>query len=423
MIKPGFDLPFDLPEISEPVFQERILDIRDYGAVSDGLTLNTAAFHQAVDDCSAQGGGVIRVPDGVWLTGPIHIKSNICLHLESGALVRFSTCFEDYLPVVFTRWEGVECFNYSPLIYAIDCKNIAVTGEGTFDGQGPAWWHWKQLQHPAAKELYHAQSNGIPVEKRIFGSEKAALRPQFLQVIRCRNVLFEGVTFLNGPMWTMHPVYCEDVIIRDVTVETNGPNGDGLNPDSCCNVLIEGCSFDTGDDCIAINAGMNEDGWRVGIPCENIHIQNCTMSEGHGAISLGSGMSGGIRNLYAHDCCITGGDHGIRLKSMRGRGGFIERIYFENFRLSGMRMEAILLNMFYGASSAESISQTPPAFRDIHIKNVTCEGAQAAIVLRGLPEKPIERVTLEDLDIQSETGISCQDVFDLTLKNVSILVQ
>jgi polygalacturonase len=422
-MKPGFDLPFDLPDIPEPLFPQRTCDIRDYGAIPDGETPNTESFRKAIAECNAQGGGTIQVPEGDWLTGPIHLRSNIHLRLARGALVRFSTCFEDYLPVVFTRWEGVECYNYSPLIYAIDCENLAVTGEGTLDGQGQAWWHWKQLQHPAAKELYHAQYNGIGVEDRIFGTPEKALRPQFLQTIRCRGVLFEGVTFLNGPMWTMHPVYCQDVIVRDVTVKTSGPNGDGLNPDSCQNVLVEGCSFDTGDDCIAINAGMNEDGWRVGIPCEYIHVRNCKMSEGHGAISIGSGMSGGVRNLYAHDCHVTGGDQGIRLKSMRGRGGYIEQVYFENFQLSGLRMEAVLLNMFYGASSAESTSQTPPAFRDIHIRNVTCESAGAAIVVRGLPEQGIEMVTLEDFIVTSQAGISCREAIDLTLKNVSIQAQ
>lgn len=422
-MKFGFDLPFELPVISEPIIPDRVFDIRDYGAHPDGSTLNTKAFHQAVEECYAQGGGTILVREGDWLTGPIHLRSNIRLHLERGALVRFSTRFDDYLPVVFTRWEGVECYNYSPLIYAIDCENIAVTGVGIFDGQGQAWWHWKQLQHPAAKELYHAQFNGIPVEKRIFGTEQAALRPQFLQTIRCRNVLFEGVTFINGPMWTMHPVYCTDVIVRNVTAKTSGPNGDGLNPDSCRNVLVEGCSFDTGDDCIAINSGMNEDGWRVDIPCEYIHIRNCTMSEGHGAISIGSGMSGGVRNIYAHDCRVTGGDHGIRLKSMRGRGGTIEHVYFENFHLSGLRMESILLNMYYGSSSAESTSQTPPVFKDIHIKNVTCESAATALAVRGLPEQAIQQVVLEDLDIKSVEGVSCADAVDLTLKNVTVQAQ
>jgi len=419
----GFKLPFELPDIPEPVFPKRVYDIREYGAVPDGNTLCSGAFRRAIEDCHAQGGGTIRVPEGDWLTGPIHMQSNTCLHLERGALIRFSTQFDNYLPVVFTRWEGVECFNYSPLIYAIDCENIAVIGDGILDGQGEAWWHWKQLQHPAAKELYHAQHNGIPVEKRIFGSEKAALRPQFLQTIRCRNVYFQGVTFINGPMWTMHPVYCENVIVRDVTVKTRGPNGDGLNPDSCRNILIEGCSFNTGDDCIAINAGMNEDGQRVGIPCENIHIRNCKMSEGHGAISIGSGMSGGVRNLYAHDCRVTGGDQGIRLKSMRGRGGYIEHVYFENFHFSSLRMEAILLTMFYGSSSAESTSATPPIFRDIYLKNIICDGAGMGIIVRGLPECPIQRVTLEALELKSESGISCDNVVDLTLKNVTVKIQ
>ncbi len=423
MMQTGVAQPFDLPVISEPVFPERVFDIRDYGAVADGSTSNTGAFRQAVEDCHAHGGGTIRVPEGDWLTGPIRLRSNIRLHLESGSLVRFSARFDDYLPVVFTRWEGVECYNYSPLIYGLDCENVAVTGQGTFDGQGDAWWGWKQLQHAAVKELYHAQFNGIPVEKRIFGTEKAALRPQFLQTIRCRKLLVEGVTFINGPMWTIHPVYCEDVIVRHVTVKTSGPNGDGLNPDSCRNVLIEGCSFDTGDDCIAVNAGMNEDSWRVCIPCENIHIRDCSMSEGHGAISIGSGMSGGVRNLYAHDCRVTGGDHGIRLKSMRGRGGVIENLWFEKFHLSGLRREAILLNMFYGSSSAESASQVPPAFRDIYIGNVICDSASAAIVVRGLPEQPVQRVIFDRLELKSDRGVVCHDAADITLKDVTIQAQ
>ena len=205
-MKSGFELPFKLPEIPEPNIPTQIFDIRDYGAVPGGLSMNTKALQQCVDDCRAQGGGTVRVPAGEWLTGPIHLHSKINLHLENDALVRFSTDSKDYLPVVFTRWEGVECYNYSPLIYAIDCENIAVTGPGTFDGAGQSWWHWKKLQHAAARELYHAQFNGVPVEERIFGTEQAALRPQFLQTIRCRNVLIEGIKFKDGPMWTIHPV-------------------------------------------------------------------------------------------------------------------------------------------------------------------------------------------------------------------------
>jgi polygalacturonase len=416
-------LPFDMPAIEPPSFPDRVFDVRDFGAVGDGIALNTQAFRRAVETCHHQGGGVVLIPAGIWLTGPIHLRSHVNLHLEKGALVRFSRRFADYLPVVFTRWEGIECYNYSPLIYAQDCQNIAVTGEGTFEGQGEAWWHWKTLQRAAAKTLYDAEFDRVPVEERVYGTEEAALRPQFLQPIRCRDVLIEGVTFLNGPMWTIHPVYCENVLVRRVAVKSTGPNTDGLNPDSCRNVLVEDCAFSTGDDCIAINSGMNEDGWRVGRPCKNIVIRNCQMSEGHGAVAIGSGMSGGVRNVHVHDCHFTGGDQGIRLKSMRGRGGFVENVTFENIHMAGLRRESIVLNMFYGSSTAASRSDAPPVFRNIHIRNVACESAGVAVYIRGLPEQRISQVTLENLRLKAVEGIRCQDVDGLTLNNVSAVVQ
>jgi polygalacturonase len=412
-----------MPPVKPPSFPDRIFDVRDFGAVDDGTTVNTQAFHQAIEACHVGGGGVVLIPAGTWATGPIHLRSNVNLCLEGDALVRFSTRFADYLPVVFTRWEGIECYNYSPLIYARDCENIAVTGEGTLDGQGETWWHWKRLQQEAAKMLYDAEFDGIPVEKRVCGTEEAALRPQFLQPINCRNVLIEGVTFLNGPMWTMHPVYCEDVLVRRVTVKTKGPNTDGLNPDSCRNVIVEDCSFSTGDDCIAINSGMNEDGWRVGRPCENIVIHNCCMSEGHGAVAIGSGMSGGVRNVYVHDCHFAGGDQGVRLKSMRGRGGIVENVHFENIRMAGLRREAIVLNLFYGSTTAAPKSAAPPVFRNIHIKNITCESAGVAVDIRGLPEQRISHVVLENLHLNAVKGIRCQDIDDLTLSDVSGVVE
>jgi len=415
--------PFDMPPLEAPAFPDRFFDVRDFSATADGLTANTKAFVRAIEACHGAGGGVVRIPAGTWLTGPIHLRSNVNLRLEQGALVRFSTRPADYLPPVFTRWEGVECYNYSPLIYAQDCENIAVTGAGVLDGQGQAWWHWKKLQQAAARTLYDAQFEGVPVERRVYGTEDAALRPQFLQPIRCRNVLVEGVTFLNGPMWTMHPVYCENVLVLGVTVNTEGPNTDGLNPDSCRNVLVEGCSFATGDDCIAINSGMNEDGWRVGRPCENVVIRNCTMTKGHGAVAIGSGMSGGVRHVAVSDCRFTGGDQGIRLKSMRGRGGFVEDVHVDNILMAGLRQEAIVLDMFYGFSTAASRSDAPPAFRNIQIKNVTCDSAGAAVAIRGLPEQPIERVVLENLRLNAVEGIRCQDADDLTLCDVTCVAQ
>lgn len=409
--------------IKEPDFPERMVDVRASGAVGDGSTSNTAAFRRAIDDCRQSGGGTVVIPAGTWLTGPIHLRSNVRLHLEMGALLRFNTNVADYLPVVFTRWEGIECYNYSPLIYARDCTNIALTGDGEIDGQGTAWWHWKKLQQAAAKQLYDAEHNGVEVERRIYGTEEAALRPPLLQAIGCRDVLIEGLTFRNGPMWTIHPVYCENVLIRRVTVETNGPNTDGINPDSCRHVLIEDSTFSTGDDCIAIGSGMNEDGWRVGRPSEHILIRNCRMIEGHGAVSIGSGMSGGVRDVHVTDCTFSGCDQGIRLKSIRGRGGIVEHITFENIRMSGIRQQAITLNMFYGSSTAPSQSDAAPVFQDIKIRNVTCERAATGLDIRGLPEQPIRGVRLEDVQLNAVKDLYCEDVEDLTFRDVQCSVR
>ncbi len=218
-----------------------------------------AAIQMAVDACAAAGGGTVLVPTGEWHTGPIHLKSHVHIQFETGAKLIFSDVFEDYLPAVFTRWEGLECYNYSPLIYAYQCEDISITGDGMLYGSGEKWWSWKKLQQAAANELCYAQANGVPVENRVYATEKAALRPSFIQFIGCSNVLLSDFTIQDGPQWTIHPVYCEHVTVRNVNVITKGPNTDGLNPDSCNDVLIEGCHFETGDDCIAINAGMN--GW------------------------------------------------------------------------------------------------------------------------------------------------------------------
>lgn len=414
-----------MPVIEPPVFSAAVFDIRKFGAQCGTNTLNTKAFQLAIAECSRNGGGTVLAPPGVWLTGAIHLRGNVRLHLEEGSIIRFSDRAHDYLPVVFTRWEGVECYNYSPLVYAHECNNIAITGRGVLEGQGDSWWGWKKLQQAAVTKLYNAEHDKIPVKDRVFGREQDALRPQFFQPINCKNVLVEGVTFKFGPFWTIHPVYCENVMVRNVSVITSGEgkrgvNADGLNPDSCRNVLIEGCCFNTGDDCVAINAGMNEDGWRVGKPCENVLIRHCRMGEGHGAVVIGSGMSGGARNICAYDCQCSGTDRGIRLKSMRGRGGIVENVWFDNFDMQDMRYEAIVIDMFYGASSSLPLSDALPSFRNINISNVRCGRAKKAVLLRGLPEKPLQQIALEDVHICAEEGMSVQDVENLTVKNASI---
>ena len=299
---------------------------------------NQNVIQEAVDRLPASGGTVI-VPRGEWKSGAIHLKSNVKLYLEEGCVIHFSSCMEDYLPPVFTRWEGVECYNYSSLIYAADCENVTICGTGVLDGAGSAWWHWKKLQQNAADRLIRAESQGIVVEERVFATREDALRPSFIQFINCKHVTLEDFTIEDGPQWTIHPVYCEDVVVRGVTVNTKGPNTDGCNPDSCRKVLIEDCTFDTGDDCIAINSGMNEDGWRVGRPCEQIEVKNCRFIGGHAAVAIGSGMSGGICDIWIHDCVVRGTERGIRIKSMRGRGGYVKRINVQRMQMDEIEKE------------------------------------------------------------------------------------
>lgn len=375
------------------------------------------SIQAAVDACAAEG-GVVVVPKGRWESGPIHLYSNIHLQLEDGAVISFSSRPEDYLPVVFTRWEGMECYNYSPLIYARDCENISITGGGMLLGNGEAWWHWKKLQQEAADRLCYAQSDGIPVEQRVFGTVEAALRPSFIQTICCKNVLFQGFTIKDGPQWTIHPVYCEDVTVRDVTVSTHGPNTDGLNPDSCKGVLIERCTFDTGDDCIAVNSGMNEDGWRVNRPCENIEIRDCVMSGGHGAVVIGSAVSGGVRNVYAHHCRIRGTMQGIRIKSMRGRGGYVEDVIFSHMEMENVTDQAIQINMFYEFSTVAPRTEVPSRCRNILIRDIRGSSAGTGIQIRGLPECRLKDITLEDIHLDAPDAFVCSDVESITMKDI-----
>ncbi|MEK5023496.1 glycoside hydrolase family 28 protein [Paenibacillus sp. FSL M7-1046] len=421
MLKNNFyGTPFEMEEILEPCFPGQYFRAEDYRLSAKGQSDDYQAIQRAVDACSAQGGGTVIVSRGDWKSGPIHLRSHVHLSLEKDTVIHFSDIFTDYLPAVFTRWEGMECYNYSPLIYAIDCVNIAVTGEGTLNGSGEAWWHWKQLQQTAADKLCYAERDGIPVQERVYGTEEAALRPSFIQPVNCRNVLIEGVSIHNGPQWTVHPVYCENVIIRGIDIVSCGPNTDGLNPDSCRNVLIEDCSFETGDDCIAINSGMNEDGWRVNKPCENIVIRNCVMKEGHGGLVIGSGMSGGVRNIYATHCQIGGGDRGIRLKSMRGRGGFVENVWFEHIDISDVREEAVQINMYYPYSTVVPKTATPSDFKNITIKHITGTGAKIAVEIRGLPEHRLKDICLENIKLSAETAIVCTDVETIELREIDI---
>ncbi|CVI70832.1 Polygalacturonase [Clostridiales bacterium CHKCI001] len=363
-------------------------------------TRNKYAIQAAIDRCPESGGTVI-VPEGIWESGPLHLKSNLKLYLEKGCEIRFSQTMEDYLPPVFTRWEGVECYNYSPFIYAKDCHNITIAGPGKLNGQGEAWWPWKKLQQQAANQLCRAESADIPPKKRVFGTREAALRPSFLQIIRCKNVNLFDFTIINGPQWTIHPVYCKEVTARGLTILTEGPNTDGFNPDSCEHVLIENCTFQTGDDCIAVNSGLNEDGWRVNRPCRYVEIRNCLFLGGHAAVAIGSGMSGGVENIWVHHCIMKNVERGIRIKSMQGRGGYVKNVQFDHIKARNIQEEVIQVSMNYGSSTAVPVSATVPKFSDLNFSYITSENAKVGISLCGLPESPIRHIHFSNIEMKN----------------------
>lgn len=418
--------PFDMPQLARPVFQKRTVDIREHGAIASDdasdIAKNTAAFAAAIHACAEAGGGRVNVPAGRWQTGPIHLRSNIDLHLAEGAEIVFSDRKEDYLPVVPVRVGGIELHNYSPLVYAKDCENIAITGPGKLNGNARAWWDWKRKE---TREIFQLEARGVPPEKRIYGNVEAAIRPSFVTFYNCKNILMEGFTIGSGPNWTIHPVYCENIIIRRVHVLTDGPNNDGIDPDSCRNMLIEHCVFDTGDDCVVLKSGYNEDGWRVARPTENVVMRHCSSKRGHGGLVIGSEMSGSVRNVYMHDCEFEGTDRAVRIKSRIDRGGIVENVWAENLRVKNMKHEVAILNMDYSADRNADIKVNPPVFRNIHLKNITADGVPVAIRITGLKSHPdsIRDITFENMDIKSTSGVIAKHARNLTFKNVNMTVQ
>lgn len=412
--------PFEMPQLQRPVFPDKAFDIREFGAKGDAETKNTEAFRQAIAACTTGGGGKVLVPAGKWLTGAIHLKSNVNLHMEKGAELHFSDRPDDYLPVVFTRWAGFEVMNYSPLIYAIDCENIAVTGPGKLYGHGQAWWDWTQVGQETGKQIQDMVLKGVPPEKRVFGKPEYGLRPQFINPVRCRNVLLEGFTIAQpGPFWTIQFLYCENIIARGLTLNVNigGPNNDGIDLDSSRYALIEHCTMDTGDDGVCLKSGINEDGWRVGRPTENIVVRHIRSQNGiWGGVSIGSEMSGGIRNVLVHDCTFIGTNLSIHIKSNSTRGGFVEHIWFRNITMKDIHEQAILFQMDYPAWIIGK--EAYPIVRDIEISDITCDGALVAANVTGLLEQPIERLILKNVFIRAEKGMTFNWVNDLTLRNV-----
>ena len=396
-----------LARITPPQFPDRSFDIVKFGAVAGGEKDCTEAIGKAIAACAQAGGGRVVVPRGEFLTGPVHLKSNMSLHLEEGSTLKFSRDIKKFLPVVLTRFEGTECMNYSPLIYALDQTNIGVTGAGMLDGQADKdhWWpskgNSKQPGAPSSKAdadaLVAMGDKDVPVSQRVFG-EGHYLRPAFFQPYRCTNVIIEGVSIRNSPMWELNPVLCHNVTVRGVKIASFGPNNDGCDPEACTDVLIEGCVFETGDDCIAIKSGRNRDGRRVGVACENIIVRDCTMKDGHGGVSLGSEGSGGIHNVFIDNCRMDSPNlqRALRLKTNTFRGGSYENVYFTNSTVGQVAEAVVDVDFFYPEYDNREGRGGPfkPMVSNVVVEHVTSQSSKRAVYLKGYDNAPVSGVRI-----------------------------
>ena len=420
-----------LSRIQPPMFPAHDFEITKFGAVGDNQTDCTKAFQKAIAACHTASGGRVVVPKGEFLTGAVRLRSNVNLHVSAGATIRFTRDPKKY-PLVFTRWEGVELMNFSPFLYALDEENVAITGAGTIDGNGNCadWWPWNRRSNCGWKEgdpnqdkdrnlLFEMAEQGMPVDERVFGPGHY-LRPQFIQPYRCKNVLMEGVTLRNSPMWQVHPVLCTNVTVRGLTINSLGPNNDGCNPESCTDVLIKDCFFNTGDDCIAIKSGRNADGRRMHAPSQNIVIQGCRMKDGHGGVTVGSEISGGVRNVFAENCKMDSPhlDFAVRIKNNAMRGGLVEHIYARNLTVSQVANVGVAIDFYYEEGEAGKFI---PIVRHVDIRGLKLQKAKYALYLRGFKNAPIEDVRLSDCDF-AEVAMTnlIENVKNISLHNVRI---
>ena len=421
----GWDsLPDVLARISAPTFPARDFPITDFGAKPE--TDASAAIAAAIAACTSAGGGRVVVPAGVWLTGAITLRSNVNLHVAAGATLRFLFDETKY-PVVFTRWEGVECMNFSPFIYAFEQENIAITGAGTLDGGAgwDTWWAWNDKkpgavkQKPARDALITMGETNVPVAQRVFGPGHF-LRPNFIQPYRCKNILIEGVTIIRSPMWELHPVLSRNITIRGVKIDSHGPNNDGCDPESCSDVLIENTTFDTGDDCIAIKSGRNGDGRRVNVPSENFIIRNCIMKDGHGGVVLGSECTGGIRNIFIEDCTMDSPnlDRALRFKDNAVRGGILENVFMRNVQIGRVGEAVLTIDLLYEEGAKGAFQ---PIVRNVQLDHITSSASPRLLYIRGFAGAVIDNIRISHSVF---TGVTETDVVQhagtITLSNVTI---
>lgn len=455
------NLPFDMPRVSRPDIPDYSVNLTDFGGVGDGVELNTEAFKAAMEHLSSKGGGHLVVPSGIWLTGPIELLSNCDLHVTANAIIIFDPD-RDLYPIIETVFEGLDTRRCESPIHAEGAKNISVTGTGVIDGSGEAWRMVKRDKLTAGEWTKLVASGGVVVDNRLWYPDegfvkgtrisemnvprgdlseaewneiKSFLRPNLVSLRNCENVLLEGCTFQNSPCWNVHPLMCKNLIVNKVNIRNPyySQNGDGIDIDSCENVLVVNSSFDAGDDGICIKSGKDEDGRRRGRPCRNLIIDNCTVYHGHGGFTVGSEMSGGVENIKVSNCRFLGTDVGLRFKSTRGRGGVVRNIYINDIYMKDIIADGILFDLFYGgkaatesaadeAASAKAVEipvdETTPEFRDIYIEDVYCNGARRAMFFNGLPEMPVSNINIKDCTITAETGIDIRNSQDITLENV-----
>jgi polygalacturonase len=421
--------PQIVSRIKPPVFPHRDFEITKYGAKADGSIDSTTAIAAAIEACAKAGGGRVVVPVGEFLTGAVHLRSNVNLFLSKGATIKFSTDTRKY-PLVLTRWEGMECMNFSPFIYAFGQTNIAVTGDGTLDGQGSAqtWWSWHGSKQNGWKEgmpsaraartkLYAMMEKGVPVADRVFG-EGSYLRPNFIQPYRCKNVLIQGVKIINSPMWEIHPVLSENVTVRKVWISSHGPNNDGCDPESCKDVLIEDCQFDTGDDCIAIKSGRNEDGRRIGVPTENVIVRGCQMKDGHGGVTIGSEISGGVRNVFAENCNMNSPnlEQALRVKNNAARGGLLQDFYFRNITVGEVKFALISIDFNYEEGAKGAFT---PVVRNFVVDRLTSQKSKYGLNIQGLDKAPVYDIAISNSEFENVSdGNIIKNVVGLKLDNV-----
>jgi len=421
-------LPALLAQIKAPQFPARDFPIIDYGAKAGADA--SAALKAAIEACHAAGGGRVVVPAGEWLTGAIYLKSNVNLHVAEGATLRWTFDLAQY-PVVFTRWEGVECMNFSPFIYARDEENIAITGPGTLDGGADftTWWSWNNkengqpvIQRPDRDKLMEMGEAGVPVEQRVFGPGHF-LRPNFIQPYRCKNILIEGVTIIRSPMWELHPVLSENITVRGVKIKSHGPNNDGCDPESSRNILIEDCVFDTGDDCIAIKSGRNNDGRRVNVPSENIVIRNCQMKDGHGGVVLGSECTGGIRNVFVESCTMDSPnlDRALRFKNNAVRGGVLENVFMRDVKIGRVGEAVLTIDLLYEEGAKGNFK---PVVRNVQLDRITSSASPRVLYIRGFDGAIIDGISLSHSEFNgvSETEV-VQHAGLITFNDVKITPQ